>query len=318
MLGVVEVLDWFFSVEWVRRVLFVVGGGLRRRVLDYLCGVGVVGFNVLLERFGGGYRFGGFKRWVLQPLLDAGLVVVGVGGVRVSDVGRGVCGFLKVGGVPGVFSRSSRGYEVVVVLELDKRGFVDFKGLRELVPVGSLRRVLGRLSGFIIGERVGGGWVGVGEGVVDGLAGRVLDVVRGGVVSASRVASVLGVNRRSVYKCLNRLKRMGLVASVKGGLVYLLNDRGVELAGYLKGLLGCLRGLVDLDVGVGLQFLKCLVERGYPVSEREIVEVCFKGRVDLDRLGFIRESLKRLGLVVGNLYTGYTVSRVFWDMVKNK
>ncbi|WEU40220.1 MAG: helix-turn-helix domain-containing protein [Candidatus Odinarchaeum yellowstonii] len=286
--------------------------------MDYLCGVGVVGVDVLVKVFGGGYGVGGFRRWVLGPLLEARLVDVVEGGVRVSGVGFKVGEFIGRFGVPGVFSRSSRCYEVVVLLELDRCGGVGLRGLRGLVPWGSLRRVLRRLREFVVGVRVGGGWVyRGGGGVVDGLDGRVLDLVKSGVGSAGVIAGLLGVHRRTVYKCLSRLRGAGLVESVRGGLVYRLSGEGLELAGYLKCLLGYLRGLVKLDVSVGLSFLKCLAERGYPVSEREVYEDCFRSGVDLNRFGYVRESLKRLGFVVGNVYTGYTVSRLFWDTVKN-
>ena len=278
--------------------------------------------DLRLRVFSGPISRGNFRFYFVEPLYFAGLIGFNGGLVGITDLGRAVLGYVLSNGVPSVFSLSEKCYEAIVVLKLGQGNPLGFDDLVRFVPGGSLLRVLRRLKGYVVVERGGffrrlsGRDVGFLRNTVDR---SVVEFMRGGgVFSVKAVAGGAGFPVRTVYKSLLRLEQSGLVERVRSVVKYKLGEGGLGLYSYLVGLAKLFEGVLRDDLAVAIGIIRCLLKRGYAVSEREIYEDCV-GRLGfgVDKVNAVRSDLKSFGLIVGNVYMGYAPSKVLLGMVKD-
>ncbi|MHA1238007.1 MAG: helix-turn-helix domain-containing protein [Candidatus Odinarchaeia archaeon] len=136
-------------------------------------------------------------------------------------------------------------------------------------------------------------------------------------VSIKELLEKVDVHPRTVYKCINKLENKGYIDKVREKFAYTLNENGVKSGEFLKKLIRYIWEHRGEEIRMKTVILSYLYNSNAPVSESELVDKIldpyFKNKygkpVDVIEVQKIKAELRKEGLIVGNPYTGYALSR---------
>ncbi|MHA1835688.1 MAG: winged helix-turn-helix domain-containing protein, partial [Candidatus Odinarchaeia archaeon] len=271
------------------------------------------------------YSTSNFEKYYLEPLYDAGLITITDSKVEITQIGIDVLKFIKQFNVPSVFLKSQKCYEELILLELKKRGEASISDLVDFVPYNCLIRAINRLKNYIriTSSESYRKLLKIKTSLKNPTDLRIIKIFKNQeIISVKEIMKMVPVHPRTVYKSLKRLEENNVIARIKHHKVYSLNSEGENLVSFLNSLIKISEMALSKEIKFAYLIVECLLKRNYAVTEREIFEECFNSD-DVDEIKFsiqefnkIRNDLKSAGLIIGNIYMGYTPSKELLNIIK--
>lgn len=135
--------------------------------------------------------------------------------------------------------------------------------------------------------------------------------------SVKEIIKEVNIHPRTVYKALSKLEAKGCVIKTREKHLYMLNEQGLMVVNLLKKIAENVIKYRFDEIYLKTLVLSYLCKSNGPVFESDLVDNVldpyFKqkyGRpIRIDEVQKIKDEMRREGLLVGNPYTGYAVSR---------
>jgi Mn-dependent DtxR family transcriptional regulator len=316
-----------FEYNFIRRLFYSIKNKLRIKILQKLKTQTNTGFNQLTKLiFNQPYSSINFEKYYIAPLYDSRLIKIIDGKISISELGLQILDYLQRNPYPKVFRKSSRCYEEILIIEIDRWKQRAVNALIKYIHHNSLSRALYNMGKYLTIEYQKS-YVKLKKDTTNKLKNpldqHIIDILKGNnKIAVKALANKINVHPRTIYKSLTRLENENLINREKPHKIYSLNQEGSKIALYLNKILNFVESSLDKDVTIAIDIIKCLLERNYPVKEREIFEEClkigeYKGlKINVNEFNRIRNDLKSFGIIIGNIYMGYTLTKEIIELEK--